>query len=195
MEGEFEVVTFALEDDKFTYDTCGNEHLVLMTENGRVYTYGHGSKGQLGHGNVDNELEEAKLVEALDGNRIVKVAAGGWHSMAIAETGDLYAFGWNESGQLGFSKSQLPLTATPLLVEACDDVNWSVVSCGSSHTMEVTSDGQVFGFGWNKYGQLGVSSKDTPSADKPTQVQLDGDKKAVNVSCKYWSTIIECGKP
>ena len=41
-----------------------------------------------------------RLVTALDGMRIVKVAAGGWHSAAISDTHDLYMFGWNESGQL-----------------------------------------------------------------------------------------------
>ena len=37
---------------------------------------------------------------ALDGMKIIKIAAGGWHSAAISESNDLYMFGWNESGQL-----------------------------------------------------------------------------------------------
>lgn len=126
------------------------------------------------------------MVEALDGVKIVSVAAGGWHSMAVADTGDLYVWGWNESGQLGFKRSQLPLTATPLLLDLNDQVTWSSVSCGSRHTIAVTAVGDVYAFGWNKYGQLGV---DGATHDQPVKVPVDAAKR---VSCKHWSSVIEC---
>ena len=78
---------------------CGKEHCMLLTEHGQVYTWGGGSRGQLGHGTLTSE-ETPRLVLALDGLRIIKIAAGGWHSAAISESHDLYMFGWNESGQL-----------------------------------------------------------------------------------------------
>lgn len=58
------------------------------------------SRGQLGHGDVQS-IDHPEMVEALGGVRIVQIAAGGWHSCALSETGDLYIWGWNESGQLG----------------------------------------------------------------------------------------------
>ena len=72
---------------------------MLLTEHGQLFSWGGGSRGQLGHGTVTGELEP-RLVLALDGLRIIKIAAGGWHSAAISESHDLYMFGWNESGQL-----------------------------------------------------------------------------------------------
>jgi len=78
---------------------CGKEHCMLLTEHGQVYTWGGGSRGQLGHGTLASE-ESPRLVMALDGMKIIKIAAGGWHSAAISEFNDLYMFGWNESGQL-----------------------------------------------------------------------------------------------
>ena len=78
---------------------CGKEHSLLLTEHGQVFTWGGGSRGQLGHGNLVSE-DKPKLVMALDGMRIRKVAAGGWHSACISQYDDLYMFGWNESGQL-----------------------------------------------------------------------------------------------
>ena len=78
---------------------CGKEHSLLLTEHGQVFTWGGGSRGQLGHGNLASE-DKPKLVMALDGMRIRKVAAGGWHSACISQYDDLYMFGWNESGQL-----------------------------------------------------------------------------------------------
>ena len=57
---------------------CGKEHCMLLTEHGQVYTWGGGSRGQLGHGTLTSE-EQPRLVLALDGLRIIKIAAGGWH--------------------------------------------------------------------------------------------------------------------
>lgn len=40
---------------------------------------------------------------ALAGIKIIKIKAGGWHSLALSEHGDLYAWGWNDTGQLGMN--------------------------------------------------------------------------------------------
>lgn len=84
---------------KVTDVVCGKEHSLLLTEYGQVFSWGGGSRGQLGHGNLASE-DKPKLIMALDGMRIKKVAAGGWHSACISQYDDLYMFGWNESGQL-----------------------------------------------------------------------------------------------
>jgi len=84
---------------KVTDVVAGKEHCLLLTEHGQVYSWGGGSRGQLGHGSLLSE-EKPRLVMALDGMRIRKIAAGGWHSACISQFDDLYMFGWNESGQL-----------------------------------------------------------------------------------------------
>lgn len=84
---------------KVTDVACGKEHCMLLTEYGQVYTWGGGTRGQLGHGSLSSEVTP-RLVVALDGMKVKKIAAGGWHSAAISEFSDLYMFGWNESGQL-----------------------------------------------------------------------------------------------
>uniref|UniRef100_A0A1A8ILU6 RCC1 domain containing 1 n=1 Tax=Nothobranchius kuhntae TaxID=321403 RepID=A0A1A8ILU6_NOTKU len=78
----------------------GGDHVILLTAFGAVYSWGLGSHGQLGHGGLVSE-EEPRTVEALWGVPMSSVAAGGWHSVCISEGGDLYVWGWNESGQLG----------------------------------------------------------------------------------------------
>ncbi|CAJ1057443.1 RCC1 domain-containing protein 1-like [Xyrichtys novacula] len=75
-------------------------HAILLTASGAVFTWGLGSHGQLGHGGLTSE-EEPRVVEALWGMSMTSVAAGGWHSVCISDGGDLYVWGWNESGQLG----------------------------------------------------------------------------------------------
>nr|XP_040019196.1 RCC1 domain-containing protein 1-like [Gasterosteus aculeatus aculeatus] len=77
-----------------------SEHAVLLSASGAVHTWGLGSHGQLGHGGLASE-EEPRIVEALWGMPMSHVATGGWHSVCISDGGDLYVWGWNESGQLG----------------------------------------------------------------------------------------------
>ncbi|XP_059534155.1 RCC1 domain-containing protein 1 isoform X5 [Myotis daubentonii] len=77
----------------------GAEHALLLDEAGQVYSWGGGRHGQLGHGTLEAELAP-RLLEALQGLRMAEVAAGGWHSLCVSETGDIYIWGWNESGQL-----------------------------------------------------------------------------------------------
>ena len=51
---------------KVTDVVCGKEHSLLLTEHGQVFSWGGGSRGQLGHGNLASE-DKPKLVMALDG--------------------------------------------------------------------------------------------------------------------------------
>jgi len=61
---------------------CGKEHCLLLTEHGQVWSWGGGSRGQLGHGCLGNE-ERPRLVSALDGMRIRKIAAGGQYYKTV----------------------------------------------------------------------------------------------------------------
>lgn len=133
------------------------------------------SRGQLGHGTLQME-EEPALVKALDGIKISSIAAGGWHSCALSEEGDLYTWGWNCNGQLGIG-DKYSVMATPHIVDFDDDkqVNVVKVGCGTKHTLAllgifpfipkrvklnyafylfVTDSNQLYGCGWNKYKQI-----------------------------------------
>ncbi|KAM6426224.1 RCC1 domain-containing protein 1 isoform 2-T2 [Liasis olivaceus] len=78
----------------------GLEHALLLAAGGALFSWGGGRHGQLGHGDLES-VREPRAVEALQGLPLADAAAGGWHSAAVSEAGDLYLWGWNESGQLG----------------------------------------------------------------------------------------------
>ncbi|XP_074862626.1 RCC1 domain-containing protein 1 isoform X2 [Carettochelys insculpta] len=99
----------------------GHEHAALLGPAGAVYTWGSGRHGQLGHGALE-AASEPRLVEALHGVPMRDVAAGGWHSISVSEAGDLYVWGWNESGQLALpslalAEKRLPATAAGAQLE------------------------------------------------------------------------------
>jgi len=115
----------ALDKAKVTSVACGKEHCILLTHSGQVYTWGGGSRGQLGHGMAIMDEQEPRLLLALDGLKVTSISAGGWHSAAVSLYGDLYLWGWNESGQLAqtsaatASKGGECLAAVEKLLMAC----------------------------------------------------------------------------
>ncbi|CAJ0919726.1 unnamed protein product, partial [Ranitomeya imitator] len=195
----------------------GNEHVVLLTCDGKVLTWGAGRHGLLGHGDVE-DVSAPRLVEALHGVTMSEVAAGGWHTVAVSESGDLYCWGWNESGQLGLPSKTLQveerlyvycmfpayratldhpdftifsgvsseegptgcdmdedsefigIQAFPALIDLLQEIEAAKVSCGSRHTAAATRSGELFTWGWGKYGQLGHG--DTKNLDQPKRVEF-----------------------
>ncbi|XP_064112359.1 E3 ubiquitin-protein ligase HERC2-like isoform X2 [Macrobrachium nipponense] len=79
----------------------GKEHCMALTKDGEVYTWGGGMRGQLGTG-VLHFSDVPLQVENLHGLFIKSISCGGWHSTALSDSGDVYVWGWNESGQLGY---------------------------------------------------------------------------------------------
>ncbi|XP_035868240.1 RCC1 domain-containing protein 1 isoform X2 [Phyllostomus discolor] len=201
----------------------GTEHALLLDEAGQVYSWGGGRHGQLGHGTLEAE-PEPRLLEALQGLPMAEVAAGGWHSVCVSETGDVYTWGWNESGQLalptrslaedretvtgerlsghgpgvtgttgdegGAPASCIALQPFPALLDLPLGSDAVKASCGSRHTAVVTRAGELYTWGWGKYGQLGHG--DTTSRDWPCRVEYFVDKQlqAVAVSCGPWNTYV-----
>ncbi|XP_041693949.1 RCC1 domain-containing protein 1-like isoform X5 [Coregonus clupeaformis] len=199
----------------------GTEHAVLLTASGDIYTWGSGSHGQLGHGDLSPQ-EEPRAMEALLGMPMSTVAAGGWHSVCTSAGGDLYVWGWNESGQLGLpsralrgeqQKSQgtggastckdqeegsnevfISIQAFPALVDVTQSCEVSKISCGSRHTAAVTSTGDLYTWGWGEYGQLGQGT--VSSSDEPRRVEFFKDQglRVVDVVCGPWNTFVSAIK-
>jgi hypothetical protein len=93
----------------------GYYHTVVLTVGGAVFTFGYGGHGQLGHGNQEDQLTPRR-VEALVGHRVVRVAAGLYHTAVLTEDGVVLTFGYNRSGQLGRAAYQV-LSSLPGVVE------------------------------------------------------------------------------
>nr|XP_032812903.1 alsin-like isoform X5 [Petromyzon marinus] len=73
----------------------------LQTE---LWSWGRGLEGQLGHGDF-NPRAEAECVKTLSGQEMVKVVAGGYHSMALTSTGQVWLWGCNSRGHRGQASS------------------------------------------------------------------------------------------
>lgn len=141
-----------LEGSHVSQAECGWRHSAVVTDAGRVYTFGWSKYGQLGHGDHTDHMRP-KLVESLLSKLIIRVAGGWRHTMAADQEGRLYAWGWNKFGQLGLGDTEDRSAPTPVAALAGKAV--SRLACGWRHTLCVTSAGEVYSWGRGVNGQLG----------------------------------------
>ena len=107
--------------------------------------------------------------------RWMRMAAGKNHTLAINSRGELYAWGKNDSGELGIGTAADNELA-PQRVGNDDD--WEAVSGGYYHSLALKSDGTLYSWGKNDRGQLGISGNENKTT--PQQVGNAGDWKAVS---------------
>ncbi len=89
----------------------GESHSIALAADGTVYSWGLNNFGQLGNGPTGQETTPVKVLKGEYGgttylgddsnNKITAVALGYYHSIALAEDGTVYSWGFNGSGQLG----------------------------------------------------------------------------------------------
>ncbi|KAL2717183.1 E3 ubiquitin-protein ligase HERC2 [Vespula squamosa] len=137
----------------------GGKHALALTQDGKVFSWGEGEDGKLGHGNCVS-LDKPRLIETLKSKRIRDIACGSGHSAAIASNGELYTWGLGEYGRLGHGDTATQLK--PKLVEALIGQRIIQVACGSrdAQTMALTADGTVYSWGDGDFGKLGRGGSD-----------------------------------
>ncbi|CAN8240245.1 unnamed protein product [Cochlearia groenlandica] len=144
--------------------TCGPWHTALITSYGRLFTFGDGTFGVLGHGDRET-VQYPREVESLSGLRTIAVSCGVWHTAAVVEiivtqsnsssvsSGKLFTWGDGDKNRLGHGDKDPRLK--PTCVPALIDYNFHKIACGHSLTVGLTTSGQVFTMGSTVYGQLG----------------------------------------
>ncbi|KAJ3669927.1 hypothetical protein LUZ60_010251 [Juncus effusus] len=124
---------------------AAKHHTVIATQNGEVFTWGSNREGQLGYTSVDTQPTPRRVTWFK--LRIADVAAANKHSAAVAESGEVFTWGCNKEGQLGYGTSNSASNYTPRLVEYLKGKVFRSVSAAKYHTVALTSDGEVFTWG------------------------------------------------
>mmetsp|Transcript_21449 Transcript_21449/g.41725 ORF Transcript_21449/g.41725 Transcript_21449/m.41725 type:complete len:420 (+) Transcript_21449:196-1455(+) len=107
--------------------SLGGFHSAAITESGDVLTWGMGTVGQLGHGNIDRQLIPRRVVGLPPAQQ---VSCGGSHTMVLDKEGKVWAFGTNGDYQLGIPKISTSLA--PRMIESFGDHKVSFVSAGGA---------------------------------------------------------------
>lgn len=139
--------------------TCGENHSMVMTIGGNVYSWGENTHGQLGLSDTTNRLRP-ELIKALRSMGATKISAGRNHSLVISQSGLLLAFGSNNHGQCGVD-SEVKVQPQPVVVERLRELRSVDVCGGFAHTIVLCapnavgqSNMKVFVMGLNSSGQV-----------------------------------------
>jgi len=126
-------------------------HTLGLREDGRVWSWGRNQDGQLGNGTTSYEPSSEPQHVLLE-ETVRAVSAGSSHSVAIGESGRLWAWGSNLSGQLGLGTASYSHTPVPV----GDDTDWRQVAAGHEFTAGIREDGSLWMWGANLRGELGT---------------------------------------
>ena len=112
---------------------------------------GVNSFGQLGTNTTTSALTPVQVGLSIDWKSVVCDQNS---TLAIKTNGTLWAWGWNNFGQLGIgSSSPTVYQSSPIQVGSL--TNWKQVSAGVTSVAAITTDGALFTWGLNQYGTLG----------------------------------------
>lgn len=142
--------------------SAGEYHSLAVKNDGTLWAWGRNVLYQLGDGTDVNRNIPTQIGTA---NNWVKVHAGYSSSYGIKTDGTLWSWGGNGSGKLGTGNLNWVI-ATPTQIGT--DTNWLSVSDGWDHTIALKTDGTLWAWGKNEYGQLG----DNTTVDKLTPIQI-----------------------
>jgi alpha-tubulin suppressor-like RCC1 family protein len=147
----------------------GFYHVIARNEDNKIYCWGYNNYGQVGNGKYESVSEVAQLNSKLKEENIIDVCCGDWHSMALTSSGQLFAWGDNKYGQIGHDKDEIR-KPVPVRLMGFNDEKIKSIACGSMHSMALTEKGDVYSWGFNKYGQLGIGN--TKNQNHPIRIDI-----------------------
>lgn len=138
-------VTMGLGSRRVKAIAAAKHHTVVATEGGEVFTWGSNREGQLGYTSVDTQ-PIPRRVSSLK-SKIVAVAAANKHTAVISESGEVFTWGCNKKGQLGYGTSNSASNYTPRVVEYLKGKVLKGVAAAKYHTIVLGADGEIFTWG------------------------------------------------
>jgi alpha-tubulin suppressor-like RCC1 family protein len=149
---------------------CGYSHALFCLTNGTVLGLGTNSKGQLGNGG-SLSVTNATLVTmatptttatdapTIAGFLVRSLACSSYASIILLNNGSAYVCGDNTYNQLGVAFTTMNYNSTPGLLTTVSQI--VKVACGSNHVIAICQNGDVWTFGYNNLGQLGLGNTNT----------------------------------
>ncbi|KAF5184248.1 E3 ubiquitin-protein ligase herc2 [Thalictrum thalictroides] len=138
-------VTCGLGSRRVKAIAAAKHHTVIATEGGEVFTWGSNREGQLGYTSVDSQ-PTPRRVSSLR-TKVISVAAANKHTAVISESGEVFTWGCNKEGQLGYGTSNSASNYTPRVVEYLKGKNLIEIAAAKYHTIVLGADGEVFTWG------------------------------------------------
>ncbi|WP_437275117.1 hypothetical protein WME90_28135 [Sorangium sp. So ce375] len=149
---------------------AGQHHCLALKKDGTVWAWGSNSFGELGDGTMTDRHMPVQ-VTALSDIFIDEIACGSLHSMALGKGVGVYAWGHNDSGQVG-NGTDAPNVLLPSLVRDLEGAEVIHVADGGFHGLALYSNGRVMAWGYNGSGQIGSRDVNDNKSLAAVEVQM-----------------------
>ena len=136
-----------------TQIAAGAIDTLALSSTGQLYAWGFDANGELGNGSTSSSPVPVPVSVPI-GTTFTQIAAGGYHGLALSSTGQLYAWGDNEFGELGDgtqNASLVPVAVSP-------GTEFTQIAAGEAHSLALSSSGRLYAWGDNNDGQVGNGS-------------------------------------
>ena len=164
----------------------GFGHVVLLTENGDVYTWGRNSEYQVGNGKRKHLQDPYKV----DISNVVQIAAGGKFTIALDADGQLW--GWGDNEHHAISPDKAKTITVPTKIDTGDIDIAYIDACGGSIVL-LDTEGTLWTWGRNDYYQLGYDTKGKATS-VPKAVDLPGKVTYVAAYSSQTYAVLEGGE-
>ena len=156
---------------------CANYHTAAIKTDGTLWTWGNNAFGQLGDGS--SIVHRSSPIQTVAGGTNWKLVAGGKeHTAAIKTDGTLWLWGLNNYGRLGDNTTTRK--SSPVQTVS-GGTNWKLVACGTYITAAIKTDGTLWTWGSNGFGQLGDNT--VANISSPVQT-VSGGTNLIQVVCR-----------
>ena len=144
---------------------CGNDFSMCLTEDNLLYSFGNNDSGQCGLGTNNDNYNSPQLIPNF--YNIEYIACGGIHTICKRYDNTYYGWGSNDDGQLGYDEYEDYNKPT-----RCNNYPDNIISikCGYNYTLLLTLEGNIYSFGTNTSGQLGLNDNTIEKTNIPTLI-------------------------
>lgn len=147
----------------------GKDHILALDAKGIVYAWGNGQQFQLGRRILERHRYRALEPQQFGLYNIKYIASGDFHCFAIDHDDKVYAWGLNQFGQcaLTLASGELEdgsLVTRPTVIEPLCNKGIKEIVGGEHHTLALTNDGDVLGWGRYDMKEVGIAVKDLPES-------------------------------
>lgn len=157
-------------DNHWQTVSAGFNHSVAIKTDGALWTWGYNGYGQLGNGATGFDESKNTPIQIGTDTNWLSVSAGRFHTLALKNDHTLWTWGYNSMGQLGDGTNGTGADKNvPVQIGSATD--WQYISAGDQFSTAIKTNGTLWTWGYNFYGQLGDGTYGTGSEKNiPTQI-------------------------
>ncbi|CAG2100760.1 unnamed protein product [Medioppia subpectinata] len=174
-----EIQLFHVFDDKRGYN------VLFVTNNDCVYGLGSNGGGSLGFGH-NLPVRSQQLIPKLCDKNIQQFITGVDFVLAITDNKMVFGWGVNDHGQL--ARPPCSDQCVPEVIEFFINKSIHEICCGYYHSLALTSDGRVYAWGQNMFGQIGCTDVDHGSVYVPKELDFSENCQINSVYCSLYSS-------